>query len=109
MTKLVLLIFLIGLVLFWPTALRRQLLSRILFKKMAGSLPPMSQTEREAMEAGNTWWDAELFTGSPDWAKLRSLPAARLSEAEQAFLDGPVETLCEMLDDWDITHRRRDL
>ena len=92
----------------WPP-LRRMLLTRPLFNKMRKNVPPMSQTEREAMQAGNTWWDAELFSGKPDWSRLQNLPAPSLSEAEQAFLDGPVETLCAMLDDWDITHNRRDL
>ena len=55
------------------------------------------------------WWDGELFTGNPDWSKLRSLAAARLSAEEQAFIDGPCEELCRMLDDFDITHRRADL
>jgi len=72
-------------------------------------LPPMSQTEREALEAGKPWWDTELFTGKPDWRKLNNLPAACLSEQEQAYIDGPVEILCSMLNDWDITHNRRDL
>ena len=53
----------------------------------------MSQTEREALEAGNTWWDAELFSGNPDWKVLQDLPVARLTDEEQAFIDGPVETL----------------
>jgi acyl-CoA dehydrogenase len=69
----------------------------------------MSQTEQEALEAGNTWWDAELFTGKPDWHKLNNLPAASLTEEEQAYLEGPVEVLCSMLNDWDITHTRQDL
>lgn len=89
--------------------LRRPLLSRPLFRLMRKNLPTMSQTEREALEAGNTWWDAELFRGRPDWRKLRQLPAACLTEEEQAFIDGPVETLCAMLDDWDITYNCRDL
>jgi len=89
--------------------LRRQLFSRWAFKLMKNALPPMSQTEREALEAGNTWWDAELFSGNPDWKKLHDLPPAGLTEEEQAFIDGPVETLCAMLNDWDITHKRKDL
>src|SRR5690606_35325312 len=83
--------------------IRRNVLTRPLFNAMRRNLPAMSQTEREALEAGNTWWDAELFSGKPDWRKLENLPPARLSEAEKAFLDGPVETLCAMLNDWDIT------
>jgi acyl-CoA dehydrogenase len=72
-------------------------------------LPSMSDTEREALEAGTVWWDGELFTGRPDWKKLLSARAPRLSAEEQAFIDGPCEELCRMIDDWDITHRRADL
>jgi acyl-CoA dehydrogenase len=72
-------------------------------------LPAMSDTEREALEAGTVWWDGELFTGKPDWPKLLAAKAPRLTAEEQAFLDGPCEELCRMLDEWDITHRRADL
>lgn len=72
-------------------------------------LPPLSATEREALEAGTTWWEADLFGGRPDWKKLLQLPRPHLTQEEQAFLDGPTETLCAMLDDWDITHERHDL
>jgi acyl-CoA dehydrogenase len=89
--------------------IRRQLISRRISKLMKAALPVMSQTEREALEAGNTWWEAELFSGNPNWKVLQNLPVARLTEEEQAFIDGPVETLCGMLDDWDITHNRKDL
>jgi acyl-CoA dehydrogenase len=77
-----------------------------LFKRVS---PKMSQTEREAMEAGSVWWDGELFSGKPQWHKIRNLQLPALTEEEQAFLDGPVNTLCEMLDDWHITHERYDL
>jgi acyl-CoA dehydrogenase len=89
--------------------IRRQLISKPAYKWMQSTLPEMSTTEQEAMEAGDTWWDAELFSGKPNWNILQDLPAARLSAEEQAFIDGPVETLCSMLDDWDITHNRQDL
>lgn len=89
--------------------LRRQLFSKWVFCWMQSALPEMSQTEQEAMDAGNTWWDAELFSGKPDWHVLLDLPVAKLSKQEQAFIDGPVEELCSMLDDWDITHNRQDL
>jgi len=72
-------------------------------------LPSMSDTEREALEAGTVWWDGELFTGKPDWIKLLSANAPELTTEERAFLDGPCEELCRMLDEWDITHRRADL
>lgn len=71
-------------------------------------LPPISQTERDAIAAGTVWWDRDLFSGRPDWSKLRSFPKPQLSPEEKAFLAGPVEQLCEMLDDWQI-HRNGDL
>jgi len=91
------------------TPLRVRFLTRpflITYKRM---LPPMSSTEREALEAGTVWWDGELFTGDPNWKKLLDAAPPQLSAEEQAFLDGPCDELCTMLDDWDITHRRADL
>ena len=72
-------------------------------------LPDMSSTEKEAIDAGTVWWDADLFSGKPNWDKMLAIPAPRLSAEEQAFLDGPVEELCAMCDDWEITHERQDL
>ena len=69
----------------------------------------MSDTEREALEAGDVWWDADLFTGNPDWSKLLGYPPATLTAEEQAFLNGPVDELCAMLDDWKINWEWRDL
>ena len=89
--------------------LRRALISGPFLKSYRRLLPSMSQTEKEALEAGTVWWDGELFTGAPRWEKLQSASAPRLTAAEQAFLDGPCEVLCAMLDDWDITHVRADL
>lgn len=89
--------------------LRKALISRRFMKAYLKLLPPMSQTEREALEAGTVWWDGELFTGAPRWSKLLSAKAPRLSPEEQAFIDGPCEELCRMLDDWDITHNRADM
>ncbi len=89
--------------------LRRSLISRRFLRVYKRMLPPMSTTEREALEAGTVWWDGELFTGGPDWNKLLSAKAPKLTAEEQAFIDGPCEELCRMIDDWDITHRRADL
>ncbi len=89
--------------------LRRMLLSRPLYGLFRKVLPPMSQTEREALEAGTVWWDGELFSGRPNWQKLLAEPAPALTSEEQAFLDGPVEELCMMLDDWKIYKELRDL
>ncbi len=90
-------------------ALRIRLLTRPFMKKYRKLLPAMSPTERAALDAGTVWWDGELFSGSPNWQKLMSAKAPVLTPAEQAFLDGPCEQLCAMLDDWDITHRRADM
>jgi acyl-CoA dehydrogenase len=89
--------------------LRVPAMTRPFMRSYRRLLPPMSPTEREALDAGTVWWDGELFTGGPDWQKLMSAKAPALNEAEQAFLDGPCEELCAMLDDWDITHTRADL
>ena len=97
-----------GLLLGVPS-LRLQWLSRPLLRRIRKVLPPMSETERDAIEAGSVWWEAELFRGAPDWRQLQGYKMPELSEAEQAFIDGPVEQLCSMIDDWDITHRRLDL
>lgn len=88
---------------------RRGQISRRALRAYRRMLPSMSRTEQDALEAGNVWWEGELFSGAPDWSKLRSLPAPRLTEEEQAFLEGPTETLCRMLDDWQITHELADL
>jgi len=69
----------------------------------------MSETERDAIEAGSVWWEAELFRGAPDWGQLLHYKTPELSGEEKAFIDGPVEQLCTMIDDWDITHNRMDL
>jgi len=89
--------------------LRLRLVTRPFMKKYLKLLPSMSATEREALDAGTVWWDGELFSGGPNWQKLMSAKAPALTPNEQAFLDGPCEQLCSMLDDWDITHRRADM
>jgi len=90
-------------------SLRRALLSNHVLAIYRRILPDMSQTEKEAIDAGTVWWDADLFSGKPDWDKLLATPEPRLSAEEQAFLDGPVEELCAMCNDWEITHERQDL
>jgi acyl-CoA dehydrogenase len=89
--------------------LRLRAVTRPFLRSYRRLLPPMSATEREALDAGTVWWDGELFTGGPDWQKLMSAKAPALTAEEQAFLDGPCEELCAMLYDWDITHVRADL
>ena len=88
---------------------RREKITKPLLKIYRRMLPSMSNTEREALEAGSVWWDGELFSGMPKWERLMSYPAPKLSKEEQDFLDGPCEKLCQMLDDWDICHIRADM
>lgn len=90
-------------------ALRKNLISKPLFSGMAKVMPTISQTEQEALDAGDVWWEGELFSGKPDFHKVRSIPRPQLTEEEQAFLDGPVEELCRMSNDWEITHENFDL
>jgi acyl-CoA dehydrogenase len=89
--------------------IRRKVITDQILALYRRVLPDMSQTEKEAIDAGTVWWDGELFSGRPDWNKLLGIPQPRLSAEEQAFLDGPVEELCAMCDDWEITHERLDL
>ncbi len=89
--------------------LRKNLISNPLFNGMARAMPTISQTEQEALDAGDVWWEGELFSGKPDFRKIRSMPGPQLTEEEQAFLDGPVEELCQMTNDWEITHENFDL
>ena len=88
---------------------RKPLLSAPLLKVFRKVLPPLSQTERIALETGSVGFEGELFTGDPDWQKLLNYPKPQLTAEEQAFIDGPVEELCKMVDEWDINHVRADL
>jgi hypothetical protein len=91
------------------TDIRRNLITKPIFAIFKKILPPLSDTEREAMEAGDVWWDGELFKGKPDWQKLHQIPKPQLSAEEQAFMDNEVETLLKMLDDYKIVQEQRDL
>jgi acyl-CoA dehydrogenase len=101
--------YLLAIAIFAVPAIRQTIISQkalSLFKKV---LPAMSQTEKEALEAGTVWWEAELFKGKPEWKKLQNIADPKLSGAEQAFLDGPVNTVCEMVNDYQVTHELADL
>ncbi len=91
------------------SSLRRALISNRILAIYRRILPAMSQTEQEAIDAGTVWWDGDLFSGEPDWNKLLHYPKPRLSNDEQAFVDGPVEELCGMLSDWETTAVYQDL
>ena len=89
--------------------LRRSRLSKPLLNVYKRMVPKMSKTEKEALEAGGVWWEGELFSGMPNWDVLMTMPQPELSPDEKRFLNGPCEKLCEMLNDWEISHHRGDL
>lgn len=104
-------ILLVGaaLLVIYPNPFRQRLLSAPLLTRIRSMLPTLSDTEAQALESGSVDWDGELFSGHPDWSKLLEARPAQLSEEEQAFVDGPVEELCAMLDDWAMVHEDFDL
>ncbi|UYU32710.1 acyl-CoA dehydrogenase FadE [Siccibacter colletis] len=89
--------------------LRKSLFSAPAFRSFRKVMPPMSRTEKEAIDAGTTWWEGDLFRGNPDWQKLHNYPQPTLTAEEQAFIDGPVEEACRMANDFQITHEMADL
>ncbi|ELY3761827.1 acyl-CoA dehydrogenase FadE [Cronobacter universalis] len=91
------------------TPVRKSLISAPVFRGFRKVMPPMSRTEKEAIDAGTTWWEGDLFRGNPDWQKLHNYPQPKLTAEEQAFLDGPVEEACRMANDFQITHEMADL
>ena len=90
-------------------SVRQRLVVEPAYKALKRIMPRVSATEREALEAGTIGWDAELFSGAPDWSRLGNVAPMSLTEEERAFLDGPTEELCRMIDDWDIRHIRNDI
>ncbi|VAW20154.1 Butyryl-CoA dehydrogenase [hydrothermal vent metagenome] len=97
------------LALFSVPVLRRAILIRPIYNTVKRTLPKISSTEQEALDAGTVGWDADLFSGRPKWVNLLSIPKGEISEEEQAFIDGPTNQLCAMIDDWDIRHNRADM
>jgi acyl-CoA dehydrogenase len=98
-----------GITLIAVRPLRRAVLSAPLFSAFKRILPQMSDTEREALEAGTVWWEGELFCGKPDWDKLHAYPQPVLTEEEQSFLDNEVDEACRLIDDWQATQTDYDL
>lgn len=88
------------------TQLRKQYLMAPLLRWSRTRLPKISKTENEALLAGTVWWDKEIFSGNPNWKSLLDIPAPKLTDEEQAFLDGPVETLCQMINEWEIINHQ---
>ncbi len=94
-------------ILFAP--LRFNLITKPAYKTLANSMPSISTTEQEALEAGTSWWEKELFMGAPDWSQFEKYPYPTLSAEEKSFIDNEVELLCSMLDEWEIHHHLKDL
>lgn len=93
----------------WHVPSRQFLISGPVTQLFRKAMPPLSVTEQQALESGTVWWDRELFSGSPNWNELLTTKDSGLTAQEQAFLDGPVEQLCEKLNDWEINHKLHDL
>ena len=89
--------------------IRHALVVKPAFGMVKSILPPVSKTESQALEAGTVGWDAELFSGDPDWSKLREIPQIILTDEEQEFLDGPTEEFCKLIDDWEIRHSKNEI
>ncbi|MDN6276023.1 MAG: acyl-CoA dehydrogenase [Psychrobacter sp.] len=89
--------------------IRQSLITKPVYKALGGAMPSMSDTEREALDAGTSWWEKELFMGAPNWEAFAEYPYPELSEEEQSFIDNEVETLCAMLDEWKIQHKDKEL
>ncbi len=89
--------------------IRRDIFVKPVYGAIRKNFPKISDTEDAALAAGTVSWDAELFSGAPNWKVLKNIPAITLTDEEQAFLDGPTDHLCAMIDDWDIRHTRRDI
>lgn len=88
---------------------RQNTITKPIFNWAQKAMPRLSETERDALNAGDTWWDAEIFTGNPDWSKLQATPPPKLTDEEQAFIDGPVNELCGLIDDWKIVWETGDM
>lgn len=104
-----LLLFAVVALFYYLPDLRIDWISRKAYQFMQKVLPPMNETEQVALEAGDVWWEGDLFRGNPDWKKMLNITKPTLTDEEQAFVDNETEELCDMLDDWDIVHKRKDL
>lgn len=99
----------LGVLLMLVPSVRRKMIILPIFGILKKSIPTMSSTEREALEAGDVSWDGALFSGEPDFSQLLNAPVTQLTQKEVDFIAGPVDTLCRMINDWDITHKYADL
>jgi acyl-CoA dehydrogenase len=101
-----LVVYAVVIAIFLITPIRRALVSSIVMRVLGPVMPVISETERTAIESGSVWAEAELFSGKPDFRKLMSEPYPSLTEEERAFVDGPVDELCSIVDDWEVWESR---
>ena len=102
-------VFIVSCIALSSSAFRRSVITERVFKIFQRSLPKMSETEKTALEASTPWWESEFFKGNPNWDRLFSLPKPTLTAEEQAFLDGPVEEVCAMTNNWQVAYEDYDL
>ncbi|OIQ25623.1 acyl-CoA dehydrogenase FadE [uncultured Vibrio sp.] len=102
-------LYIAAIAVFAVPSVRQSLISQKALTLFKTVLPAMSQTEKEALDAGTVWWEAELFKGKPNWQELHNIAAPKLSKEEQDFLDGPVNEVCAMVNDYQVTHELADL
>lgn len=91
------------------TSFRQQKIIQPLNSRLRAKMPTISATEKDALEAGNTWWEKSLFSGNPNWSTLFGMAKPTLTVEEESFLNNQVEQLCQLLDDWQIVHQKADL
>ncbi len=89
--------------------LRQKFITRPVYQALGKVMPAIGDTEREAIEAGTTWFEADLFSGRPDWENFSHIHFSTLTNEEQSFIDNEVQQLCDMLDEWKIFHDLKDL
>ena len=99
----------VWIVLFHLSFFRQRFLSTFIFRVFKNKMPKMSSTEREAIEAGDIWWESELLRGRPNWDRLLAMPQPTLTQEELHFLNNTVEALCALFDEWTVSHMTRDL
>lgn len=88
------------------TIYRKQYFTKPMILALQKRMPPMSSGERDAIEAGDVWWEKELFCGQPNWKKLLQMPKPALSAEELLFLENQVETLCQKINEWDVIQHK---
>ncbi len=102
-------LYILPAILFNIPLIRHEMLAHPLLRYFQKTLPQMSDTEREALEAGDVWWEGELFCGKPNWKKMLDMPLAKLTEEEKSFLNKQTVELCKLVNDWQVVQEDKNL